>query len=210
MNALLLAGVLLVAVPPNDAVTVNAKLPADTLEVGKTYTFDVSVAVNPGWSIDDATVGQKVMKPILQIDAPPGITLAGDAPADARALAKNEFLQAPYELLVTHDPEQIAFTLNAAPAADQPIRFNVLTYVSADPKQNAYLIRRRFELPLSPNAEAKQIDPVPSDWGKGDELQLGQAAPNFELPRLTDDSMLKLSDYIGKKIVIVTTYRAFW
>ena len=64
-------------------------------------------------------------------------------------------------------------------------------------------------LPLEPGATATEGSANESDWGKGDFLKIGDKAEPFELPR-ADGSTLSLGEYLGKKNVIVTTYRAFW
>ena len=69
---------------------------------------------------------------------------------------------------------------------------------------------QRFELPLEPGVEAEEVAADESSWGVDEELlQIGDKAVDFELPR-ADGTTVKLSDYLGKKNIIVTTYRAFW
>ena len=67
--------------------------------------------------------------------------------------------------------------------------------------------RRR---PVAAYARAKEADRNASDWGENKRrLQLGDKAALFELPR-ADGSTVPLAQYLGRKNVLVTTYRAFW
>ena len=73
----------------------------------------------------------------------------------------------------------------------------------------AWFVRRRFALPLEPGAVARSVPATRSDWGESDLLQLGDQAPDFELPR-ADGTTVALSSFKGRKNVVITTYRAFW
>jgi peroxiredoxin len=49
-----------------------------------------------------------------------------------------------------------------------------------------------------------------SDWGiDKHSLQIGEPAADFSLPKAFDPP-IGLSNYLGQKYVIVTTYRAHW
>ena len=190
---------------PDDAFVVTAKLTADTLEVGESYDIAIEVKLKEGWSASDSGIP----KPMLQIDVPKSVKLTGKVLRDFRELSKNEFLQAPYERLIEGGQATVNFKLAKAPGADDRIALNVMAYVSDDPKNNAYFVRRRVELPLKPNAVGEAGNAANSNWGVERVLQIGDKAKLFSLPQ-ADGKKIKLRSYLGKKNILITTYRAHW
>ena len=74
----------------------------------------------------------------------------------------------------------------------------------------SFFLRRRFELPLEPNAEAVEVAPTTSSWGPDPLLlQLGARVDDLTLPD-AGGTEISLGDYLGHKNLIVTTYRAHW
>jgi peroxiredoxin len=53
-----------------------------------------------------------------------------------------------------------------------------------------------------------EVAPTRSEWGQTQTLQIGDKAEKFALP--SKGSKVSLKKYLGKKNVIVNTYRAFW
>lgn len=203
LKTIVLVPLLIAPAPPADVVNVTATVATDALVIGNESHLNVAVAFKDGWT------AAGLPGPILQIKTPPSVELVGEEITDPRALARNEFLKAPFERMIEGGSTRVAFKLTDEPAEDERIRFNVLTYVAAGADEDAHFVRRRYELPLKAGATAIEMAATPSDWGRGDELQLGQDAPKFELPR-ADGSTVKLADALGENPVIVTTYRAFW
>ena len=190
---------------PDDAFVVTATLVADKLEVGNDYEIAIEVKLKDGWSASDSGIP----KPMLQIDVPKCVKLSGEVLKGFRALSRNEFLQEPYERLITEGKSTVKFKLARKPGAKDRIALNVMAYVSDDPGNNAYFVRRRLELPLEPGAVAEAGDAAKSDWGKQKVLQIGDKAKVFSLPQ-ADGKKIKLRTYLGKKNILITTYRAYW
>ncbi len=207
MTVLAILTLLAVAVaspPPDSPLVISAKLLADQLVVGQEYTIELNVQLADGWSTSSAGVPA----PILQIDVPKSVELSGKVLETHQELAKNDFLDAPFERLIKDWPARVDFKLTRRPGDHDAIRMNVLAYVGDD-SGDARFFRRRLVLPVKPNAVAEIGSPDESNWGKVKSLQIGDKAKPFELPT-GDDRKVNLEDYLGKQNVIITTYRAFW
>jgi hypothetical protein len=152
--------------------------------------------------------GAGIPEPLLQIDVPGCAQLEGEVIDDYRRLSKNEFLMAPYERRLEALPAKIPFLLKAAPGEDDVFVLNVIAYLHSD-KHGDHFLRRRLELPVAPKAVAKEVEADKSSWEVSGMLNIGDRADRFTIKR-ADGSKIKLGDYLRKKNVIVTTYRAFW
>ncbi|MCH7884194.1 MAG: hypothetical protein IIC01_03000 [Planctomycetes bacterium] len=205
MKILILMPLLLGSTPPsNDQVTINARIEADRLEVGQEYEIVLDVRFKANHSASEAGMPA----PILQIQVPPSVRLSGKVLSSHKELSRNEFLHAPFERLMKDAPTRVPFTLVHEPAPEDQFSLNVLAYVSNG--KGTSFVRRRLTLPVRASATAKEADPNTSDWGVNERLlQLGDKAALFKLPR-ADGSTVSLDQYLGKKNVVVTTYRAFW
>jgi hypothetical protein len=174
------------------------------LAVGSEYEIIIDVQYADGAAAPPAGI----QPPILQIAVPDSARLGGRVLAEYNDLARNDFLQEPYERLLQQLPARVPFSLTRAPSADDVFHLNLLAYVTYDGKE--FFLRRRLALPVRAGASARPVEPVVSDWGVDDKLlQLGDEAAEFDLPR-SDGSWLALRDYLGDKNIVVTTYRAFW
>lgn len=208
-----LAATLLAAAPPGaarlpqDEVRVAAYLDADALPVGEELTIRLSVEVADGTSLSKAGMPAA----LLQIDAPDSVRLAGKELTGYRDLARNEFLEEPWERALEGGETEIAFTLVSAPAAGEVIALNVVGYATTGGEDGPrdWFLRRRLELSLTEPGDAVAVDPTTSAWGRNGTLQIGDRAPAFRLPR-ADGTELDLADWLGERKVIVTTYRAHW
>ncbi|MFT5478508.1 MAG: hypothetical protein ACI8Y8_003876, partial [Planctomycetota bacterium] len=190
--------------PPQSEPRISARLEAAKLEVGPTYEIILQLDLPEGLTNANAKIA-----PVLQIDVPEGVTLDGKVFSSYEDLAGNEFLQMPYERALSEFPARIGFRLDSLPATDAVIGLNLVAYLVDGSGQHSFL-RRRLDLALTPGASAIQVDASRSDWGNDPTtLQIGQRAADFELPR-ADGSIVGLTDYIGEKNIIITTYRAFW
>ena len=186
-----------------DAVRVSAYLDASELSVGSKYEIIVELEMADGVKSSNARIA-----PMLQIDVPEGVELEGRVVETYEELAGNEFLNEPFERMLGEFPAHVGFQLTEAPEKGRTIGLNVIGYFVDASGQHSFL-RQRLELPLVAGAEAKTGEEA-STWGRNDTLlQIGQKASEFELPR-EDGSPVALSDYVGDKNIIVTTYRAFW
>ena len=186
-----------------DDLSVSARIETGKLIVGQEAKILVDVQLPEGLSASVAGIPA----PLLQIQVPRSVRLSGKHLTKHRELARNEFLQAPFEQMVEASPLSIGFKLLRKPRSDDAIYLNVLAYVSDG--GDARFVRRRVEIKLEAEAVGKTVDATRSDWGTEDLLQIGSKAAGFELPR-ADGSTVSLSQYLGKKNIIVTTYRAFW
>lgn len=190
---------------PRDVVRVSAHIDADRLEVGQEYALVLDVRLKDGWS----SSGSGVPNAILQIKVPRSVELVGKVLKTPKELGRNEYLRAPFERLIKDNPTRVMFKLLGKPRKKDGLRFNILAYVHHEGTDDYAFIRRRYKIRLKPEARASRISPRRSDWGVGKELQLQDKAVSFKLPR-ADGTRLSLKKYLGKKNVVVTTYRAFW
>lgn len=186
-----------------DRVSVSARIDADKLIVGQEAIILVNVDLRDGLSASDAGIPA----PLLQIQVPRSVRLSGKHLTKYRELSRNEFLQAPFERMIEASPLEVGFKLLRKPRPDDVIHLNVLAYVSDG--EDVRFVRRRVAVKLEAGAVAEAVDATRSDWGTGDLLQIGSKAAGFELPR-ADGSTVSLGQFLGKKNVVVTTYRAFW
>ncbi len=198
----LLCGVLAVPVPtPVDAMTISARVE----EGSRAHDIVLEVLFKEGWNGS----GAGVPAPILQIDVPPSARLTGRVLKSHRELARNDFLQEPFEQLLKGSSTRVGFRLPGESAPGEAFGLSVLVYLSRDGTDDAWFVRRRLELPVTPGSTARSVSAATSDWGEGDLLQIGDQAAPFSLPK-ADGTKLALSEYLGKKNIIVTTYRAHW
>ena len=58
-------------------------------------------------------------------------------------------------------------------------------------------------------ATATAVDPAPSDWGQDTTLQIGDNAPAMTATTATGEE-INLGTWLGKRPIVVSTYRAFW
>ncbi len=193
------------AVPPTGSLTVSARLLGDQLVAGGRYRIIVDAESGDGFSVSQAGMPA----PILQIQAPSSVLLTGDSAILLAELKKSGFLNGPHELLLAKNPLAFDFILKSAPATGDSIFLNFVAYLRGSSPEETFLVRRRLALPLFPKATAEDVEPTSSQWGIGNTLQIGDKAANFALPR-ADGSKLELSELIGKKNVVITTYRAHW
>jgi hypothetical protein len=199
-----------VALADGPGVEVTARLEADALTPGSAGAVMVSYALADGFVI----APDGMVAPIVQVAVPDSVKLDGAVLTDHKKLARNDFLHAPYELAMKQPTQRIAFKVQSPPAADAHIGLNFIVYLRT-PTGDARFVRRRLEVPLK--LPARDVtgqsrvgaDAAPSPWGTGQFLDIGDRADDFTLPR-ADGSRVRLSDFRGKKNVIVTTYRAFW
>ena len=211
---------LLTAAPPAESpVTLSASLNADELTVGEAHQIALTATLADGWIFPESRTAIRGL--IVQIDVPRSATLAGQVLTDPRELARNEYLQSPYERLVEPGETTIEFTLNAAAGAapgpalapasggNETIGVNITAYVQKAGTDEHVFIRRRLELPLKAGAEAVEGNAGNTHWGAADTLHVGDMADAFSLPQF-GGAMVDLKDHLGRKNIIITTYRAHW
>ncbi|MFT7677250.1 MAG: hypothetical protein ACI8QC_001228 [Planctomycetota bacterium] len=189
-----------------EPVLVSATVETEAFAVGSSYEILFNV------QFPDAVVASKsgVPAPFLQIDVPPSVKLLGKSLVTFKELSQNEFVQLPYERLLTDPKSVIPFELIGTPAKGETIGLNLVAYVSLDDGSKPYFMRRRFELPLVAGSPAVEVKPTKSTWGIDvDLLQIGDELEPFALP-LADGTEFDVSQWIGKKNIIITTYRAHW
>ena len=105
------SSVLIAAAPPGpDAMTLSARMPSE-LRPGN-VAITVTIDIDEAWSASKAGIPQ----PLLQIEAPASIELAGRRLTEYRDLSRNEFLMLPVERLAQPGQSQIEFTLTGEPA----------------------------------------------------------------------------------------------
>ena len=149
--------------------------------------------------------------PFLQLDVPPSVRLGGRYLTTYKELSQNEFLMEPFERLLEQNLTELPFEIVSAPSDGETIGINVVAYVRPGVDAGgSFFLRRRFELPFEPNAEAVEVAPTTSSWGPDPSLlQLGARVDDLTLPD-AGGTEISLGDYLGQKNLIVTTYRAHW
>lgn len=204
-----LAALMALGEAPTDAMSVSASIDAKRLRRTGEYEIVLDIEIAEGWSATDSGVPN----PILQIEVPKSARLSGRVIDSYKALSRNEFLMKPFERLVkpgtTTIPFKVKKSIKKSTKTGESFGLSVLAYLKSPDDGKSYFVRRRVELPLAPKAVAVAGDPTNSKWGAEDTLHIGDKADDFSLPR-ADGSTRTLSEYLGEKNVIVTTYRAHW
>lgn len=191
----------LTATAPDLGATANIR--ARKLSPGREYVISLKL------DIPKDTGDSGVPNPLLQLEVPDCVKLNGKHLTTYKELARNEFLQKPYEQVLKRPTNKIRFKLLKEPNTGDAINLNIIAYVSDSNGENMQFIRTRLTLPIAPGAVSTPADAPSSQWGTQDLIQIGDEAPDFKLPSLTTGSTT-LSKYRGKKNVIITTYRAHW
>jgi hypothetical protein len=192
--------------PPPDTLSAGARLAeSDQIAKGAKNRLVVESKVKSDWDGSAAAIPNV----IVQVKAPPSVKLLGDRETDVRKLSKAEFLRLPDERLTSDGETAFPFEFVGEPKPNERFEINLLAYVTNPKESDVWFVRKRIALPLAAGATSNAIDAGDSSWGVDDELQLGDPAPTMTLPRLDGDP-LDLEKYIGKKNVVITTYRAHW
>jgi hypothetical protein len=205
----ILLGLVACAAPSADSIKTSATLASESLEVGKSYEITFQLDVPDDLSVP---VGKKMKhSPILQLKVPSSVRLEGKHLSTYAETRGNEFLEAPFERLIEFGTSTVKFKLGELPKAGDSIGIVVTAFFESEKKGNAFFFRRRLQLPVKAGAKAVLGESDDSSWGVDDKvLSVGQKAPLFELPLADGSGDLPLSKYVGKKNIIITTYRAFW
>lgn len=185
-------------VAPKDIVTFSASLSAERIEVGQTYTIDVVARPNPGYHI-----AGKPVPLLLQMDVPASIELT---PAKVQ---KGEHIQAPYEVTVEDGRRQVEFRVKSPVGPDDTVLINLVGYVASTAKDQAWLVRRRGRVAIRPGAKLILERANRNDWHDDTNLTIGDRAVPFKLPD-KDGKIYDLEEHLGRKNIILITYRAFW
>ena len=206
MTQILMGMIVLATVAaPDDLVEVSARIAADRLVVGESYEIVIDISLRDGYSAS----GAGVPAPLLQIEVPSCVVLKGKVLRGHRELARNEYLQEPFERMLSELPARIGFDLKKKPSPDDAFGLNILTYVGATSGDDAFFVRRRLNLKVAGGAKAESDESGASTWGQENLLQLGDEAAPFKRPK-ADGKKVDLADFLGTRPVIVTTYRAHW
>jgi len=192
--------------PTPAEIRLGAVMDARPLTIGEPREIVLELELGEGISLSKAGIPS----PMLQIEVPPSVKLGGRYLRTYRELANNEFLNEPFERLLVDPRTKIAFELVSEPAPDERLALNVVGYQTSEDGERTSFMRRRFELALTPGAEAVEVAATRSSWGEDSSLlQIGDDAAEFVLP-MADGVELALDEFLGEQNIIVTTYRAFW
>lgn len=184
---------------------ISAHFVRKKLTVGAEHRMEVSMDLAEGWSCTNS--GMRSAR--LQFDVPESIELSGQVLSDFRLLSRNEFVMEPFEREIQPGTTTVKFKLTKSPSEGESIGINIVAYLTQEGSEEHHYFRRRIELPLMAGAESSEADAANTKWGLHDTLLVGDAADDFTLPQF-GGTEITLSDYLGEKNVIVTTYRAFW
>ena len=201
----MLACFLAAALSAGSDVQTSAFIDADEIAVGERY--EIFLRVRLPESVVASEAGAPA--PFLQIDVPPSVRLEGRYLKTKDELARNEFLVEPYERLIKEELTRIPFVLEREPEPGESIGLNVVAYLTAEGEPPRFF-RERLELAVTGGASGQSAARKRSDWGEDERLlQIGDEVTPVALPNAAGESV-DLGQWIGKKNVIVTTYRAFW
>lgn len=205
-NALisLLTPLFLASAAPDDALQARARIEG-SLEPGATARLVVKIDVKDGWSMSKAGIPNA----IVQVDVPKSAVMIGERASTKKELSKAGFIRHPEERFADGNKTTFEFKLMSPPDANDRFAVNILAYVSPPDGSDAWFVRRRIALPVADGAKSVNVAATRSDWGVGDELQLGDKAPLLKLPR-ADGTLIDLGQHLGKRNILITTYRAFW
>lgn len=190
--------------PPDDVLRARAHIDG-RIERGSTAQLVVEIDVKDGWSIDKAGVTNA----IVQAEVPDCVRLVGERAKTIKALARAGFIRGPEEQLAESSRTVFPFEVTSDCGQSDQFAINVLGYVSPPDGADAWFVRRRLMVAVADKAISHEADASTSNWGVGRELQLGEKAPLMALPR-ADGTMVDLDQQLGKKNIVITTYRAYW
>ena len=111
--------VLATVAAPDDLVEVSAQIAADRLVVGESYEIVIDISVRDGYSAS----GAGVPAPLLQIDVPSWVKLEGKVLKGHRDLARNEYLQEPFERLLSEQPSRTGCNIQTTPGPRRASRW---------------------------------------------------------------------------------------
>ena len=139
---------------------------------------------------------------------PEGVTLEGKVLEAHRPLSRNGFLMAPYERMLEPGANEVKLATTGDDAG--PIAVNVVAYLRRGETGPARFVRQRIEVPARAGATGTPADARTTTWGDDRAgLQVGDKAAPFSWPR-ADGTTVSLADHLGKRNILLTTYRAFW
>ena len=190
-------------VAPKDIVTFSASLPAERIEVGGTYTIDVIAEANEAKGYRLAGLTRKPVPFLLQMKVPASIELT---PAKVQ---KGEHIRAPHEVPVENGRRQVEFRVKSPVGPDDAVVINLVGYVETAAKDQAWLVRRRGQVTIRPGATLIPEPADRNDWHDASNLTIGARAVPFKLPD-KDGKIYDLEQDLGRKNIILITYRAFW
>ncbi len=205
ISSMITLAVVLGAGVPDNAVQVSAKIISRDWGAGQRGQIVIEVITGDGWS----TTETGLSAPLLQIHAPPNVKLLGKVLTSMTDLKNNEYIHSPYEKLLKESRTRLSFVIEQWPNMAEEFGLTVLGYVNRKGDNTGYFFRKRLALPLKPDARAREVAATDSTWGTLDVLNIGDKADDFKITSFQDRSVT-LSHYLGKKNVIVSTYRAYW
>jgi hypothetical protein len=192
----------------NDGVIVGAELRRSALEPGRTGALALRFELADGWTAEpNPLLAQARPMLFIQLAPPAGIAFSGPTASELPELLGSAFLDLPHERVVAPGETEIEFVVRARPPADARLAFNALIYVRAPGAgARAVLVRKRFELRLSPGAVATEVASTESGWGGGDALRLGERLDPFALPGVS--GTLALAELQDGPFLVLTTQRS--
>ncbi len=198
------SSLLLTSTAPADVLSATATIKGE-LKPGASARLVVEIKTKEGWSLTNAGIPNA----IIQMDTPACAELKGERAKSKKQLSRTGFMRHPDERLAEGPATTFEFELKKAPGPDDHFFINVLAYASPPDGADAWFIRRRIAIPVRESAVSSIVDASPSDWGVDNDLQLGDKAPLMKLPK-ADGTLVDLAEHLGKKNIVITTYRAHW
>ncbi|MCZ6834561.1 MAG: hypothetical protein O7G85_02190 [Planctomycetota bacterium] len=186
-------------------IKLSAQFAETELQVGEVHQIELTLNLPEGWSCTNSGMRSAM----LQIEVPDCVTLSGKVLTEYRELSRNEFVQEPFEREIQAGTTTIEFTLTGEPTKGETISLNIVAYLNQEGSDEHHFLRKRLELPVKAGSKAIEGDASDTSWGEHDTLLVGDKADTFTLPQY-GGTEINLDDYLGKKNIIVTTYRAHW
>lgn len=210
----MIPALILAAVTSAD-VSFSATMPNSQLVAGEEYAIDVELdlpgTINPHFMWEEGFEQTGLRRPLLFLDVPDCVELIGGPPEPLQTPDdyQRSFIHDPYGRRLLEASSTVRFKLLEKPGRKDRIGLNLVVYtgtLGTDTREDSGFVRLRAELPIRKRARAKAKPSKNSEWGPGDLLQIGDEAPDFDLPTPAGER-LKLSSFEGEQNVLLVVYR---
>lgn len=196
-------------------VALSAELPGEPLRVGQEVVVQLDLSlpgpINPHYMWDPGFEPKDLRRPLLLLDVPPSLELLGEVPQPLQTPGDFQlaFLAYPYGRRLFRSDETVRCRVVAEPGPEERLGLNLVAYtgeLGTDSREESRFVRLRAELPLKPGARAEAKPSRKSRWGPPGLVQIGDEAPDFDLP-MADGERLRLSSFRGEQSVLLIVYR---
>ncbi len=170
---------------------------------------DYSILIEFDLSADANRERIELTSPIVQLDVPESVRLNGPRRETHDHMRWSGFIEEPFEWLVEEGKVKVSFNLRKDVPPGTTIGLSFTAFVRIDDGANDYFLRRRLELPVRANSKSIPGDARDSAWGENAaRWRIGDVVRPFSLPR-ADGSRFDASEHLGKRRIVLVTYRGY-